>query len=411
MEYGCIGNPLGHSYSEEIHRLIGGYRYELKQLREDELPDFFAAADFKGINVTIPYKQAVIPYLDGISDRAGRIGAVNTIVNRGGKLYGDNTDFIGLSALLFREKIDLKAKKVLILGTGGTAKTALAVAEELGAREIVRVSRTGRDGAVTYADAASRHADAEILLNATPCGMYPEIAPAPIDPDLFPKLGSVIDVIYNPLRTTLLLEAEKRGLKTAGGLFMLVSQAVAAASLFFPDRAPADPEAVYRALLRKKRNLVLIGMPTCGKSTVGKTAAFLSEKRFFDTDVLFREKFALSPAEYIGIHGEKSFRDAEAEIVAGIAGENSSVIAVGGGTVLREENVAALKKNGVLVWLDRPLSLLRPSARRPLSSDAEKLAALYHERRPVYEAAADLRIDASGPVSEVIADLLGNHLI
>ena len=411
MEYGCIGNPLGPSYSEEIHHLIGGYRYELKQLREDELREFFRAADFKGINVTIPYKQAVIPFLDGISDRAERIGAVNTIVNRDGKLYGDNTDYLGLTALLSREHITLKEKKILILGTGGTAKTAHAVAEDLGAREIVRVSRTGKDGALTYADAAALHADAEVILNATPCGMYPEIKPSPIGLSLFPRLESVIDVIYNPLRTTLLQEAGKRGLKTAGGLFMLVSQAVAAASLFFPDRPSADAEAIYRTLLRKKENLVLIGMPTCGKTSVGQIAAFLSERKCFDTDVLFRKKHVLSPAQYIEAYGEPAFRDAEAEIVAELSKVNSSVIAVGGGTVLREENVAALKKNGILVWLERPLDELRPAANRPLSNDKEKLEALWYTRRPIYQSVADVTVDAAGPISVAIADLIEKDLI
>ena len=411
MEYGCIGNPLGHSYSAEIHRLIGGYRYELKQITEEELPAFLRTADFRGINVTIPYKQAVIPFLDEISPRAASIGAVNTIVNRNGSLYGDNTDFLGLSALLDRAGIGVSGKKVLILGTGGTAKTARAVVSERGAGKAIFVSRTGKEGAVTYEEAADRHADAEILINATPCGMYPEIAPSPVPLSRFPKLEGVADVIYNPLRTALLLEAGARGLKTAGGLFMLVSQAVAAASLFFPDRPLSDADAIYGALLRQKENLVFIGMPTCGKTTVGKEAAARLKKRFFDTDILFYEKYGETPAKFIEKYGENAFRNAETEVVLTVSKVNSSVIAVGGGTVLREENVRMLKKNGKLIWLDRPLSLLRPSKNRPLSQSREELAVLFRVRRPIYEAAADLTIDASGTVSAILADLSGNKLI
>ena len=411
MEYGCIGNPLGHSYSAEIHRLIGGYSYELMPLEERELAPFLRSGSFRGINVTIPYKQAVIPFLDAVSERAAAIGAVNTVVNRNGRLYGDNTDCIGLSALLDRAAIGIRGKKVLILGTGGTAKTARAVVSEKGAEEVILVSRTGKEGAVTYEEAASRHADAGVLINTTPCGMYPEIAPSPIGLSCFPGLESVVDVIYHPLRTTLLLEAKSRGLKTAGGLFMLVSQAVAAASLFFPDRPPADADAICGAMLRQKENLVFIGMPTCGKTTVGKEAAARFGRRFLDTDILFYGKFGITPAKYIEKYGENAFRNAETEVVSEVSRVSSSVIAVGGGTVLREENVRALKKNGKLIWLDRPLSLLRPSSDRPLSGSAGKLEALYSSRRPVYEAAADLRIDASGTVGAVLDALAGKDLI
>ncbi len=405
MEYGCIGFPLGHSYSEEIHRLIGGYRYELKPLTEEELPAFLNAGEFRGINVTIPYKQAVIPFLSGISDRAKRIGAVNTVVNRNGKLYGDNTGCAGLSALLPRAGIDPCGKKVLILGTGGTAKTAHAVCDSLGARQILRVSRTGKDGALTYEEAVGSHADAEILINTTPCGMYPDTAPAPISLDGFSRLTGVADVIYNPLRTTLRLKAEERGIPSAGGLYMLVAQAVAAASLFFPDRPPADPEAVYRALLREKENLVFIGMPSSGKTTVGRKCAKLAGRKFLDADRLFSDTLGITPADFIRRYGEEAFREEETKILLRVSEERGAVISVGGGAVLRRQNVEALKKNGTLIFLDRPLSLLKATPNRPLSGDPEKLAALFALRRPIYQHAADLTVDASGDLYAVVGKI------
>ena len=224
MNCGLIGYPLGHSYSPQIHRALADYDYRLWPLKPEELEPFLARRDFAGINVTIPYKERVIPYLDQLSDTARAIGAVNTVVNRDGKLYGDNTDLAGMLALIRRMGLVLSGKKVLILGTGGTSKTARAAASQLGAAEVYRVSRSGRDGAVTYRQAAELHGDVACIINTTPCGMYPDLGGCPVELDSFPCLEGVVDVIYNPLRSELVLGARQRGIPAEGGLYMLAAQ-------------------------------------------------------------------------------------------------------------------------------------------------------------------------------------------
>ena len=223
MTCGLIGRRLGHSYSPQIHRALADYDYKLWELEPEELETFFRRRDFAGVNVTIPYKQAVIPLLDELSETARAIGAVNTVVRRGGKLYGDNTDFAGMAALIRRIVLSLEGKKVLILGTGGTSKTAVAVARSLGAAEVYRLSRSGRDGALTYEDAARLHADADVLINTTPGGMYPAVEGCPVALDAFPNLSGVVDAVYNPLRTNLVLQARSRGIPAEGGLYMLAA--------------------------------------------------------------------------------------------------------------------------------------------------------------------------------------------
>ena len=265
MEYGLIGERLGHSYSREIHERITPDPYELHELAPGELADFFAARAFRGINVTIPYKQAVIPYLDGISEQAKAIGAVNTVVNRDGKLFGYNTDFIGMKTAIEAMGVSLVGEKVLIPGTGGTSKTAAAVARALGAQEIIRASRSGRDGGIPYDEAIRLHGDAGFLINTTPVGMSPDSDGVPIALEPFSRLRGVFDAVYHPLRTNLVLDALERGIPASGGLCMLVAQAVSAAALF----RGTEPEMslcgdVYRALKAEKENLVLVGMPSCG---------------------------------------------------------------------------------------------------------------------------------------------------
>lgn len=393
--YGCVGKTLTHSFSREIHARLADYDYELIELTEEELGRFLTAKDFAAVNVTIPYKQAVIPYLDEISDVARRIGAVNTIVNRDGKLYGHNTDYDGLKALTIRAGLDLHGKKVLVLGTGGTSKTACAVATDLGAAQVLTVSRRPAAGSVTYEQAMTCHTDAQVVINTTPCGMYPDSDGQPIDLAPFPHLEGIVDVVYNPLHTNLVLDAKARGLKAEGGLYMLVTQAVVAAGYFLDTVLPADTaDRVYADLLAMKENVVLIGMPGCGKSTVGHLLD-LPGYTFVDTDAEVEKRCGCTIRDLIAAKGEAYFRDLETAVIRDLSPRNGLVIATGGGAVLREENVRLLKRNGRLFFLDAPLSRLQATADRPLSDTADKLAALYARRIDIYRAAADVIVPAA----------------
>ncbi len=403
MEYGLIGEKLGHSYSKEIHAQIGAYSYELKEIAREELDSFMTKKDFKGINVTIPYKQAVIPYLDSVDPNAMEIGAVNTVVNRGGKLYGWNTDFIGLKRLVERIGIKIDGSKVLVLGTGGTSRTARTVAKSLNAAKIVTVSRSASEDSVTYDEAYSRHADADFIFNTTPCGMFPNTNGSPIDVNRFANLQGVVDVIYNPLRTNLVISAQKNRISSEGGLFMLVQQAIAASEYFFDTKIDAQKsDQIFRTILSKKRNIVLIGMPGSGKTTVGKKLAKLLGRKFYDTDVLVTQKEKKTPAEIINEKGEEYFRNLESGVCAELSSITNGVVATGGGLVLREENVALLKQNGILVFLDRDIQKIRPTDSRPLSDSIEKLKTLYEKRKPIYTAAADFTVNSDESVQHSI---------
>ena len=418
MEYGLIGGVLGHSYSKEIHEQIADYQYELKELEPSELDGFLSKRDFKAINVTIPYKQDVIPYLDSIDERAEGIGAVNTIVNRDGKLYGYNTDFDGMLALARKIGIEAKGKKALILGTGGTAKTAHAVLDFLGAKEILHVSRKlsdiriawmeekGLPVPVTYQEAVSLHSDAEIIINTTPSGMYPEMDQTPIDLSRFPELEGVLDVIYNPLRTNLVLAAEELEVPAEGGLYMLAAQAVYACGHFLNREVKEEEiEKAYQNVLRQKQNIVLCGMPSCGKTTIGNLLQKRLGMPLIDTDERIVNRIGMEIAEYAALSGETAFRDVESSVVQELSSESGTIIASGGGVILREENVRALKRNGVLIFIDRPLELLQATADRPFSADPEALKKRYEERYDIYCYTADYRVDGSGSAEEV-ADLI-----
>lgn len=401
MTCGLIGRRLGHSYSPQIHRALADYDYKLWELEPEELETFFRRQDFTGVNVTIPYKQAVIPLLDELSETARAIGAVNTVVRRGGKLYGDNTDFAGMAALIHRIMLSLEGKKVLILGTGGTSKTAVAVARSLGAAEVYRLSRSGRDGALTYEDAARLHADADVLINTTPGGMYPAVEGCPVALDAFPNLSGVVDAVYNPLRTNLVLQARSRGIPAEGGLYMLAAQATYASALFRGcETSQRDIDLAYQTVRREMENIVLIGMPSSGKSTVGRALAERLGKRFADSDALVTERIGMPIADYFAQRGEAAFREREQEAVADLAATGGQVIATGGGAILRPENVTALRRSGRLVFLDRSPEKLIATADRPLASDREALRRRYEERYDLYCAAADLHIDGDGTVEE-----------
>ncbi len=396
MKYGLIGEHLKHSYSCEIHAQIADYEYELHEIPPSGLGGFLKKREFNAINVTIPYKQDVIPYLDEISDTAKRIGAVNTIVNRNGRLYGDNTDFAGMLALAKHIGVDMKGRKVLILGTGGASKTGHALAEYMGAQSVYYVSRSGKDGSITYEQAVTEHGDAQIIINATPVGMFPKQDGRPIDISAFPKLEGVIDAIYNPLRTNLILDAQERGIPAEGGLYMLSAQAVHASAVF--RDIPLDESLVdkaFKSVKNDKQSIVLIGMPSSGKTTVGRILAEKCGKQLADTDEYIVRKIGMPISDFFAKHGEAEFRKIEKETVAELSATGGRIIATGGGAVLDAENVRALKQNGVLVFLDRRPENLIATDDRPLASRRSALEKLYAERYDIYCAAAELHIDAN----------------
>ena len=394
MQYGLIGERLGHSFSREVHALLGEYPYELLELPPEAVGDFMRVRDFEAINVTIPYKSTVIPYLDGIDDAARAIGAVNTVKRVGDKLYGYNTDFAGLTDLVRRTGVDLRGLTVLILGSGGTAKTAQAVCRHLGAREILTVSRTAGEGVITYEEAYAIHADADFILNATPVGMYPKQDATPIDLSRFPRLSGVVDVIYNPARTDLLLAAKARGIPAEGGLYMLVAQGVHASAIFTGKPIPPErAEEVYRTLAREKENIFLIGMPGSGKSTVGRRLAGTLDRPFIDIDEEITREVGKDIPTIFEESGEAAFRDIEARVLCEVClHTRGAVIATGGGAILREGNVHAMRRVGRIYFLDRDIANICPTGDRPLSRDREALAARYRERYPLYLQAADCHL-------------------
>lgn len=394
MKYGLIGEKLGHSFSKAIHESIADYTYELKEIAKGDLDAFMKEKDFLGINVTIPYKSAVIPYLDFIDENAERIGAVNTVVCRDGKLYGYNTDFGGMKALIEKADFDLNGSKVLILGSGGTSKTANAVAEALGARQIITVSRSGE---VNYENAHILHKDCDYIINTTPCGMYPNNETYAIDPSLFSCLKGIVDAVYNPLETTLVHLGKENGIKGVTGLYMLVAQAVLACE-FFTGKAldvKAVTDKVFSEMLKEKQNIVLIGMPGSGKSTIGRLLSEMTGRSFIDTDDMITESYGVI-SDIFSNHGEAYFRDIESEKVKEASKRSGFIIATGGGAILRKENVDALGQNGVIFFLNRPLEDIMPTSDRPLSSDFDALKKRFDERYDKYKAAGDYEIFVDG---------------
>ncbi len=396
MIYGLIGEKLSHSFSKEIHNKLFSYEYSLKEIKQEALHSFMLEKCFKAINVTIPYKEKVIPYLDYIDETAQKIGAVNTIVNRDGKLYGYNTDFWGMRALITKNGIRLEGKKVLILGSGGTSKTAFAVAESLGAREIYRVSRTRKDNCITYEDALNMHTDAEAIINTTPCGMYPNTNTAAIDIAQFTKLSAVVDAVYNPLRSKLVCEALDKGIQAVGGLYMLVAQAAFASERFVEATVDSNKiDEIYRELFLQKQNIVLIGMPGSGKTTIGKKLSKMLNMEFVDTDQKITEHTHKPISDIIRQDGEQVFRDLETDAIYQVAKMQHAVIATGGGAILRKENVEALSQNGKIYFIDRPLSSIVATSDRPLSNTREALEKRYNERYDIYVSSADVLLNAS----------------
>ena len=405
MEYGLIGSKLGHSYSKIIHEMLCGYRYDLCPLpTEEEARAFLTRRAFKAINVTIPYKRLVMGFCSYIDPRAKAIGAVNTVVNRNGLLYGYNTDYLGFAYLADAHGVEFAGRTVLILGTGGTHNTTSAVAKDKGAARVLTVSRhpDPEKGELSYAEAV--HSGADIVINTTPAGMYPNVGVCHLDVAAMPGLEAVLDVVYNPDKTELILRAEEAGVPVAvGGLEMLVAQAVYAAEYFLDrkfDDAPAEIRAITAQLRKEQLNVALIGMPSCGKTTIGRALADRLGKRFVDLDEEIVRAAGRSIPDLFAAEGEDGFRAREAEQTARFAREGRQVLSCGGGVVKRPENLRALRQNGVVLFIDRPLDALTVGGGRPLSTSAEALKTMEAQRRPLYLAAAD----AVTPNETTVAD-------
>lgn len=390
--FGLLGERLTHSFSPRIHRALGGYEYKLYEKAPDELDAFLKSGRFDGLNVTIPYKQAVIPYCAGLSAQAAAIGSVNTLLRRpDGTLWGENTDYSGFSALLHRSGLCVRGKKALVLGSGGASKTVQAVLRDTGAQCVV-ISRTGEN----HYGNLDKHSDARILVNTTPVGMYPNNGQSAVDLGLFPQCEGVFDLIYNPARTRLMLDAQKRGIPAFGGLFMLVEQARCAAGLF-TGQTPDErlTERLTHRLALETQNIALIGMPGCGKTTVGRALAGLLERDFYDIDGQIEQQAGKSIPDIFAQDGEDVFRQLESKVLADLSRRSSAVIATGGGVVTRPENEDLLHQNSVIVWLRRELTDL-PVDGRPLSQ-SRPLAQIAAERTPLYRAWSDITVEVCGP--------------
>lgn len=393
LEFGLIGEKLGHSFSPKIHQMLAGYDYRLVELSPGELGPFLERGAFRGLNVTIPYKKAVIPYCQELTPQAGRIGSVNTILRRkDGSLLGHNTDYDGFAYLLRCAGAEVSGKKALVLGTGGASLTVRAVLDGLGAGEVVSISRSGPDNYQNL----DRHADARLIVNATPVGMYPDTGVSPVDLSRFPELEGAFDLIYNPARTKFLLDAQRRGLLCANGLGMLAAQAKAAAELFLGAAIPDDRVAqVVRQMEKESYNLTLIGMPGCGKTTVGRLLAARLGRELADTDALVEEEAGCTIPELFAREGEEAFRRLEHQALRRVGKRSGLVIATGGGVVTRPENLDPLRENSTVIFLRRALDQL-PTQGRPISQSGD-LERLYRLRLPLYRAAADLEVDNLGP--------------
>lgn len=407
MRYGLIGEKLGHSFSKIIHEKLADYTYDLIPLSLEELDVFMREKAFSAINVTIPYKETVIPYLDEVDPKAAKMGAVNTVVQRNGKLFGYNTDYFGFRYMLKHNHIQIAGKKVLVLGRGGASKAVIAVLEDMGAAEIHTIYYKIAENTISYETCYALHTDAQVIVNTTPVGMYPNSGKTPIDLAPFTKLEAVADVVYNPLRTRLVLDAQERGCQAIGGLEMLVGQAKYAVEIFLDQSLPDNAiELVHNELMAERRNLVLIGMSGCGKTTLGKLAAEKLGKTFVDTDAEIIKRIGMSIADYFAAYGEDSFRQVESEVIQEISTQNNLVISTGGGVIKNPENIRWLKGNGTVIWIQRDPELLESGNGRPLVPDQDAVRRLYKERLPLYTAAAETIIENDGNEEDALQKIL-----
>ena len=402
LSYGLLGESLAHSYSPQIHHLLAPYSYKLFPVPRSELDTFMTQRRFLGLNVTIPYKEIVIPYCDTISPYAQEIGAVNTItVDNRGMLHGYNTDAYGFTYLCQQSGISIAGRKVLVLGSGGASKTVTTVLKKMKASEIIVISRKGPN---TY-DTLFRHYDAEIIVNATPVGMYPQNGLVPLCLEPFRSLKGVLELIYNPLRTALLLDAEERGIPCANGLPMLTAQAAQASELFTGKKF--SDEIIYnitRSVETAEQNIILIGMPGSGKSTIGRLLSNEIGRKHLDTDDIIEQLSSKSAAELLQTEGEESFRNWEAQAVASACRESRLVISTGGGAPLRIENQRSMRQNGTLFFLDRNLDALDRSG-RPLSQSPEVIQNMYKQRLPIYRALSDFQINNDRSPEDAVRDI------
>ena len=405
MHCGLLGRKLGHSYSPQIHSHLADYEYLLFEKEPEQLNEFLKNGDFTGINVTMPYKKDVAALCDVLTERAQKLGAVNTVVRRSdGTLIGHNTDYFGFQSMLQRTGLDVSGKKVLVLGTGGASATAVAVLDELRANVIV-ISRTGQNN---Y-DNLQKHSDAQIIVNATPVGMYPNVGISPIDLDQFTQLEGVLDVVYNPARTQLLLDAETRGLIVENGLWMLVAQAKESAEWFSGQQIDDSCIAkIHNVLRRQMENIVLIGMPGCGKTTIGKELARRLDKKFVDADAEIERRAGMSIPDIFSECGEAAFRKLESQVLKEIGMQSGLVIATGGGCVTREVNYDSLHQNGRIFWIQRDIEML-PTEGRPLSQK-DKLSEMYQLRNPLYGAFADSIVRNDATIDSVVEAIITSEV-
>lgn len=399
--YGLLGEHLPHSFSPQIHMSLGNEDYHLFEVAPENLEKFLTERKFKGLNVTIPYKKSVIPFLDEISPEAKKIGAVNTITVRDGKLCGDNTDYFGFKYMVEKSGVTINDKKALVLGSGGASVTVQTVLRDLGAKDVLVVSRNGE---INYTNIYN-HTDTDIIVNTTPVGMYPDNMTSPVETIKFPKLTGVLDVVYNPLRTRIIMEAEKMGIPSVAGLSMLVAQAKKAHEIFFDTVIDNEVcEKIEKILRLQMSNIVLIGMAGCGKSTVGKILSEKLNKEFVDTDEMIEIAENKPIPEIIEKSGEDFFRCCE-NLAANIVGkQKSQVIATGGGIITRPENYMPLHQNGVIIFINRDGDKL-PTRGRPLSQ-MYGVKALYEKRMPIYREFADIEIDGNGTPEQVADQII-----
>ena len=402
LHCGLLGRTLGHSYSPAIHAQLADYSYLLYEKEPEELEHFLRSGEFDGLNVTIPYKKAVIPYCAELSDTARAIGAVNTLVRRpDGTLWGDNTDAYGFSMLVRSSGAEVRGKKALVFGSGGASATAQYVLQQMGAREVVVISRHGEHNYENL----DLHADAQIAVNTTPLGMYPNTGASPVDLSRLPKLEAALDVVYNPARTEFLLQAERLGLKRANGLLMLVAQAKKSCEEFL-GKPIADERiaAITKSLAVQMQNVILIGMPGSGKTTVGTGAAARLGRTFLDADAVLEQKTGMPIPEIFRLEGEEGFRQRETAVLAELGKQSGLVIATGGGCVTRPENYPLLHQNGTIFCLTRDLSRL-PISGRPVSQ-ALGAEEIYRRRKSLYEGFADVMIDNDRTVEDAVRKIL-----
>ena len=400
LRCGLLGRKLGHSYSPQIHKELAGYAYKLFEKEPEELETFLRSGTFDGLNVTIPYKKAVMPLLDEISPEAAAIGSVNTIVNRDGKLTGYNTDAFGFTWLLRKSGVDVRGKKALVFGSGGASVTVQYVLRSLGADPVVVISRTGENNYENL----GKHRDAKILVNATPVGMYPGNGESPVDLSVFDAPDGVLDVVYNPARTALMLQAEELSIPHASGLSMLVAQAKKACEYFTDQPVPdAEIDRIEALLSRQMENIVLIGMPGCGKSSVGRALAETLSRPFIDADAEIVKRAGCTIPEIFASGGEPAFRKIESEVLADLGKLSGQVLATGGGCITRPENYPSLHQNGRIVWLTRPLELL-PTDGRPMSQ-ANPLEALWEKRKALYAQFSDVKIANDRTIADCVKDI------